>query len=272
MKMKTIGLLTAAALLLTACGVEEGSAVGVGDVSPPQDPKAPVLQITSEGGFAPVELVLGRGPRVTLLADRSLIYEGPMIEIYPQPLVPNYQVGNISEAQFDEVMRLVEEVGLPDFTEERDDQANQNVADATTEVVTFWDSAGAHTYSVYALGINPSPSEPKTAAFLKLFNYVLDLPGSIDAEPYTGEAVQVIAGPGFADPEFPDVRDWPLESDTSDWTVLPNEWQCTTDDPAILDLFGDATWNTQWTPADDGEPLKLLVRPIHPGEAPCFGN
>lgn len=270
MRRRTTALL-AAVLALAACGTEGG-----GDVGVPDDPDEPVLQIRSEGGFATPEMILGRGPTYTLLVDRSLIYEGPMILIYPPPLLPNYQIGEITDDQMDEVLRLVDEIGLPDMTDERDEKHGETVADATTEVITYWDSDGnTHSYSVYALGIDPSPSNPATAAFLELFNLMPELAASVEAEPFEGEVVQMVAGVGFADPDFPDVRDWPLEDDDpSGWTTLPNGWLCETTEEDVLGLFADATQNTQWTdPTNpDSDPLKLLVRPLHPGEEHCFGN
>jgi hypothetical protein len=85
--------------------------------------------------------------------------------------------------------------------------------------------------------------------------------------------VQVIAGSGFVDPEFADVRNWPLDNtDFSDWETLPNGWMCTTYGPEILDTFADASQTTQWTHPDpmmDAPAFTLLVRPLHPGEPDC---
>lgn len=261
----TSGLLIAATLMLAACGAE--TRLGF------DDPDEPVLQIRSEGGFTTVEMALGRGPTYTLLADGRLIHTGPVIAIYPAPLLPNFLVGSITEDQMNEVLDLVDEIGLPDFTDETDETNGQGVADATTEIVTYWDESGAHTYSVYALGINDQPSDPRTAAFLELFNLMGELAATTDAEPYEGEKAQVIAGPGFPDPDFPDLREWPLDDDSLEsWAVLPNGWHCDIEDPEVLDLFRDASQNTQWNhpEGDSLDPLTLLVRPLHPGEPDCF--
>ena len=152
--------------MLAACG----SAVSV-----PSDPDAPILQIRTDGGFAPIEWILSNRPTYTLLADGRLIVPGPAFEFYPGPLVLNYQVSQVGDQDFEQILDLVAEMGLPEMTSEIDDSAAGFVADAGTEVVTFWDAGGGiHQYSVYALGIELDPenptiaSNPETAAFMKL--------------------------------------------------------------------------------------------------------
>ena len=267
MRRKTLGLLTAAALAVSACGGGGGSGAEV-----PADPDAPVVQIRFEGGFLPVEISLGRGPRYTLLADGRLIREGPVIAIYPGPLLPNYLVSQINEDQMNTVLELVDKIGLPEMENEVEDSAASFIADASTEVVTYWDTAGQHTYSVYALGIEPDSSNPSTAAFTELL-VVLNQLATGESVPYEPERAQVIAGFGFVDPDFSDVRDWPLDNtDFSHWETLPNQWMCTTYGPEVLDAFADASQTTQWTHPDpmmDAPAFTLLVRPLHPGEPDC---
>lgn len=263
----TTGLLVAA-LTISACGIEAGG------IDLPTDDDSPLLQVRSEGGFAPVELVLGRGPTYTLLADGSLISEGPVIAIHPGPLVPNYQVVRINDGQMRSVLDVVARMGLPDITDVYDDTATANVADATTEIVTYWDDNGAHRYSVYALGIlDNSSARPETVAFQELLVLLDQLVASGDSTAYSGEQVHYVVGPGWADPEFPDFRDWPLENtDFTGWKTLPNGWQCTVQAGSVPPIFDDATTATQWNDPETGDPLKLLVRPLLPGEHSCFSN
>lgn len=268
MNTRRLGLLTAVLLALSACGIPDGSGLDL-----PENPDDPVLQVASEGGFAPVEFVLGRGPTYTLLAGGRLIFEGPTIAIFPGPLLPNYQVARLDDDQMGQVLELVDQIGLPDFEFELDDSAASRVADATTETVTYWDFSGTHTYSVYALGIDldEDPS-PRTASFEELLELLGELTGS-EAEPYQPDIVRVMAGPGTVNDEFEDVRPWPLETrDISDWEELPNGWTCRVFGPEVLDRFTDATQVTVWENPDPSlanSPIKLLVRPLHPGEPGC---
>lgn len=268
MTLKRITLLLSVTLMISACGIEDDPGLGL-----PEDPDAPLIQIKSEGGFAPVSMILGRGPLYTLLADGRLIYEGPTIAIYPGPLVPNYQVARITDEQMQQVTELVEQIGLPEMDQELDDRAAWMVADATTEVITYWDENGEHSYAVYALGIDlDEPQPPPTAAFGELFELMGDLTAS-EAEPYTPERVQIVAGPGTVNEEFEDVRAWPLQDrDLTGWDTFPNGWMCRTFDADVLAQFGDATQATVWQHPDPDQPntlLTLLVRPLHPGEEPC---
>lgn len=251
----------ALSLAVAACGTTGGTGVDV-------DADEPVLQIVSEGGFVPVEVSLGNGPRYTLLGDGSLITQGVQTLEYPGRLVPPYMVGTIDEEQMARVMELVEEIGLPDIVDETDDSAASRVADASTEVVTYWDEAGEHRLAVYALGIEESPSD-RNAAFLELIETLDRFAAETSAEPYEGERVRIVAGPGAVEPEFEDVRDWPLEStDFSAWDELANGWHCMVVEGPVPDVFEDATQATTWEHPERGE-TKLLVRPLHPGEPDC---
>lgn len=262
--MKSLGLLTMFALVLAACGGSDGEEtidVGADD---------PLLQITSEGGFVPVEVSLGSGPRYTLLGDGRLIFSGAQTLEYPGPLLPPYFVAQLNETQLRAVLAMVEDIGLPEIEDEIDDSAAQFVADATTEVVRYWDDAGEHRLAVYALGIEPEPTE-QNAAFLELIETFDRFTGQADAEPYAAERARIIAGPGSVDPQFEDVRSWPLaDTDLTAWETLPNGWQCHVFEPAVLDAFETATQATTWeSPDGSTDPIKLLVRPLHPGEPDC---
>ena len=269
MSTKRTALLVATTLALSACGTGEGG----GGPDLPEDPSAPVIQITSEGGFAPVDMILGRGPGYTLLSDGRLIYEGPTIAIFPGPLVPNYQVTTIDDQQMQLVLDLVDQMGLPEMDRKVDDSAASRVADATTEVITYWDTNGEHVYAVYALGIDlDQDPAPATAAFAELLGLMGDLISG-EAVPYEPDRVRIVAGPGYVNEEFEDIRAWPLGSEgMSDWDSLPNGWMCQVFDPGVLAEFIDATQVTVWeSPNTDlmPAPVKLLVRPLHPGEPDC---
>ena len=253
--------------MLASCG---------GDISVPSDPDAPLLQVRTEGGFAPVEWILSNGPTYTLLADGRLIGPGPVFEFYPGPLLPKYQVSQVNEEELAEILDLVVEIGLPEMTSETDDSAAGFVADAGTEVATFWDAEGGiHQYSVYALGIEPEPEDPRSAALADLISFLDESRRGTEAVPYEPERVRVLAGVSGAprDPEFEDVRPWPLgDDDPADWQQLESGWSCNVYGPEALDIFQEASEITQWMHPDpmmDAPPYTLLVRPLHPGEEDC---
>jgi hypothetical protein len=263
MRIKFLGAFVSIALVAAACGDGGGGSVDVADDDP-------VLQIVSEGGFVPVEIALGSGPRYTLLGDGSLIYQGLQTLEYPGRLVPPYMVASLDDNQMNAILAMIDDIGLHDIDDEIDDSAMNFVADASTEVITYWDDGGEHRYAVYALGIEESPSE-RNAAFLELTQTLDEFAGQAAAEPYVAERVRVIAGQGFVEPEFEDLRLWPLEdTDLSEWETLPNDWQCTAVDGPVPDVFDQATQATTWEhPDGTSEPLTLLVRPLLPGEPDC---
>lgn len=263
MRTKTLGVLITLGLLTAACGGGDGSGAGVeGD--------EPVIQIISEGGFVPVEVALNTGPRYTVLGDGRVIYQGFQTLEYPGRLVPPYMVATLDRNQMNALLAMVEDIGLPEITEERDDSNLNVVADANTDTIVYWDEAGEHRLSVYALGIEETPSE-RNASFLELIATLDRFVGEAPAEPYQAERVRVVAGMGFTDPEFEDLREWPFDqSDLSGWEELANGWLCMTIDGPVPDVFEDATQATTWEhPDGSSDPLTLLVRPLHPGEPDC---
>lgn len=262
MRTKILGALVSMALVVAACG-GTGGAVGVNE-------DGPVLQIVSEGGFLPVEVALGSGPRYTLLGDGRLIYQGVQTLEYPGHLVPPYMVATLDDDQMNAILAMAEGIGLPGIDDEVDNSAAAFVADASTEVITYWDDAGEHRYGVYALGIEETPSE-RNAAFLEVTQTLDQFVSQAAAEPYVADRVRIIAGQGFVDPEFEDIRAWPLEdSDLDDWETLPNDWQCTVIDGPVPNVFEQATQATTWEhPDGTSHPLTILVRPLHPGEPDC---
>jgi hypothetical protein len=264
MRVKLFAVLTALGLLVVACGDGGGDGVAVGD-----DDEA-LLQIASEGGFMPVEFALANGPRYTLLRDGRLIFPGITTLEYPGKLIPPYMVATLGDNQMNAILAMVEDIGLPDIDDETDDEAMNVVADATTEVVTFWDENGAHRLAVYALGIEESPSE-RNQAFLELIQTFDQFTAEAPAQPYVADQFRLVAGPGMVDPQFEDVRPWPLpDTDFSDWETLPNGWHCRVVDGPLPADFESATQATTWEyPDGSSEPLLLLVRPLLPGEPDC---
>ena len=272
-RLRIFAAFAATAVVVAACGS--------GDVlSPPDDnTDGPLIQIHSEGGFVPVEWNLGRGPTFTVTRDGEFIFQGVTTLEYPGRLVPPYMVAQLDQAELDEIERLLEEMGIAAIEDEHDDSV-QNVADATTEVIRYWDESGVHRYSVYALGITDQATPEATAVFAELFDYLHQLSASVDAVPYEPERVRIVAGASYEgqDPNFIDIRDWPLEGENPDnWDLYTTvgedqQWTCKVFDASVLEDFEDATQVTLWThPSEsaDAQNFKLLVRPLHPGEEDC---
>lgn len=258
----------AASLLVVSCsttGPEPGGPDGV------------LLQYHLEGGFAPVDWELRRGPVYTLTTDGRLISEGPTIAIYPGPLLTGYFMVNLTNLEVRQLRSLIDRIGLPGLTDEHDATGSDVIADANTEVFTYWDINGAHRFSAYAPGAVEGPLSTRIRAFLELRDALSELSFSRESAEYIPSKVRVLAGQGVApEPGFADVRDWPLpDSDLAAWTEVAFGWVCRVFDPGILPMFGDASQATTWRlPGHGPEPIEmtLSVRPLLPGEPDCPGG
>lgn len=267
---RTIRVALVLALTISACGGGSGLE---SDLKLNEDQSSVLLMVKDEGGFVPVEFLVGQGPRLVLLRDGTLITPGPQIEIYPGPLLGSYQQTLLD----DEMMLFVlEELDALDFAEiesEVNDEAANSVADASTTVVTFFNQDGSHTFSVYALGIG-GQSDGRVSILNNLVNRLSEMGFSGGATQYDWEAIQVMAGVSQnpPDPEFSTTEPWPLPisfEEMSDTTGFG--WRCAsfegTEAQALLDAFSEANQATLW---DDGSAqYQIAVRPVFPGEEPC---
>lgn len=266
---KTITTLLALTLILAACGSGEP-----GTMPSDYDPDDVVLTISEEGGFAPVEMLLGRHPRYVLQADGRLYSPGAIPMIYPGPMLTPIFVGQVDDAAMQEILRLVEAAGLPDIDGRLDDDAaTQMVADATTTVITYFDGSVEHTLAVYALGIALESSEQAQAAADLVDAVDRTNAGLTELVEYRPTKVEIRTGEGMAlpDPEFRNTRPWPLDVAPADMADGEYGWRCVVVEgpPAtdLLELFGDANQATVWV--HDGVEYPLIARGLTPGETGC---
>ena len=272
MGRKPLALFAAIVVFASACG----GAAGPGTTEPDTGwgPDGVMFRIDSEGGFVPVEWVLGRGPVYTLTDDGGLISEGAVPAIFPGPLLPFYFVTQLTDGEMSQIRDMIDRMGLADMVSEHDDSNTNFVADVTTEVITYWDAAGTHEYAVYGLGFEAGGAKSTaTRTFAEMRSVLDNIAGTRESTPYVAEKIRVIAGEGIANAEFTDLRDWPLpETDFSDWVAIDEQWDCKAFDATGLAAFEDATQVTTWSSPTAGQgpaELQLLVRPLQPGEDDC---
>ncbi len=270
MKAPLIGLVVAG--LLTSCAGDGGGAM----TTAPSNPDEVVLTVTSEGGFVPVEFNLERMPRFLLTAGGTLYYQGPVPMIFPGPLLPNVQVTSVDRATFDEIMGLVDELGLPDIDERIDDSGAEMVADASTEFITFYDEEGPHRLGIYALGMVEGGGASIDRILATEVVQLLDAASAAgESTEYRPDRLQVAAGPplGFEE-EATSVEDWPLEVPYADMEAWGAGWSCVevggSAVEGLLETFGAATQATLWDTGD--EEVSIRARPLLPGETACGGE
>ncbi len=292
-------------LLLGACG--EDDAAGNGGTSPPATPTtAPsptpepiahptgddeyILRVAWEGGFVMPEMLVTRLPLFTLTGDGCLVVQGPQIEIYPQPILPNLQETCLTEEGVQSILRAARDAGLLDGDAE---YGYDMIADAPWTVFTLNANGTTTTVRAYALQEGAETGTPEADAarekLVDLQNKLGDprswLPASAfssDEHPYEVTRMQVVSRPagadgGMATPEGIQIQtlDWPLSTPLAElgepYTTL-EDWRCTVIEGDDLDtLMGqlrEANQLTQWT--SGGESYNLFIRPLLPGEEGCM--
>ena len=275
-------------LALVACGGGDGAtgstddggttaAPGTSTTGAGGETGEPLFMITYEGGFSTPTLLASLGPAYAVTTDGRLIYQGAVPEIFPGPLVPPYEVKDVSDLVPD-LEEILDRMGVADITEEIDDQAAGNVADASTTVITYFDENGAHRYGVYALGFDPQvgSGDPRVVALNDLMLTLQDASFSGDpGEPFASDRWQVVVNGDFipgGDTGLPeDVRPYPLSTAVADFEHTSFDLPCTVlegaEAEAAAEVFADATQATVW---DTGtEEIQLLPRPLLPGEEGC---
>lgn len=137
-------------VLLSACGLLSPPPGG-GPIAHPDGTNV-VVRIEWTGGFVPYEYLFTSLPRFTLLGDGRVLVEGPQIEIYPGPALPNVQVRRLTEEGVQSVLFRVFETGQFDANHSWTG-ASQFIADANSTVFTIHADGREVVVDVYALGL-----------------------------------------------------------------------------------------------------------------------
>lgn len=181
-----------------------------------------VLQVTTGGGLVPIEVQLTHTPWFALYGDGRVIVQGPVIAIYPAPLLPNLRQMQVTPPEIQKILAAADQAGLlgPDARFDAVD-----IYDASTTTFTTTVDGKTHTIRAYALGFNATmPDEAVAEAHKKLSGFsgeITDLAAFLgrkigDAEAYDAAAMRVFTSP--TDLSNPDnlkrqVVVWPLTAD-----------------------------------------------------------
>ncbi|EYR64576.1 hypothetical protein N866_08395 [Actinotalea ferrariae CF5-4] len=283
-----------AVLGLAACGgtVDAGSGSGAGDGE--QDglvrdvaADAPLLQVHRAGGFMMPGYDFAAVPALTVYEDGRVITQGPQIEIFPGPLLPNLLVGDLTDDEVDAIVAAARDAGL---LAEAPDYGQPPVADVPTTYVTLTVDGESYVHAANALdmfvdagvdggsdemgqpqeiGLTPEQLEARTV----LNEFLAEVEGVVpmgDGEPYDITAFAVAGraaeGGAPADPELgPQVVPWPLEQ------VALADLGCVVvdgDDAATLrDALAEANQLTQFD--QGGTTYEVWFRPLLPHESEC---
>lgn len=224
-------------------------------------------------------MTLQRYPTVVLYSDGRLITQGPQIELYPGPALPNLVVTQLSQHGVDQVLQWAAEAGLTG----EDQVLGRPIPDAGLNVFTIVTADGTHTTSVADL----SGSDPATAAVRQFQDVMLnlrawlaaDIAGDIagDDTPYHYDRLRMISWPADAnsipDPSLSTTRDWPLASlaTLGQPMNIGDGYRCvaiTGDDLATLrPLLEESNELTLWK--SDDQLYQLILHPLLPDDEDC---
>jgi hypothetical protein len=251
-------------------------ATGAGDL---------ILRIDSGGGLVPMSYQLTHMPVLALYGDGRIIVQGPMIEIYPGPLLPNLRQMRVTPAEIQKIVAAADQAGLlgPDASYDA-----TNINDAGTTIFTTTVAGKTHRISAYALfesGMVDDDAIAKVRERLLTFQGQMSALSTFlgrevsDTEAYVPTSMQVFTAPidpaNDVDPDglTRQVVAWPLAVDpaTAGQPTVISEYRCLALSGSDLVQFGavatSANTLTVWTYG--GERYSVMVRPLYPDESGC---
>ena len=286
-----LALVTPLALALAACGDDStdssDTAGTTGSTLPPVattvDPPAStvwsggytyptgaddvVLEISYDGGFLPRELAFANLPTLLVTGDGRVLTQGPQIEIFPGPLLPNVLQRTITDAGIQELLALADEYGL--FEEADYSGPEGTIADAANTVVTINANDTSITHTAYALDLETGGSEARErlAAFVAAAS---DIQAAVAddqlgaEEPFVAESYRLNAfeaGDASGYDVEPTIVDWPADASVS----LADASQCVLAPAAEFgELFASSNQLTWFV--EDGTTYAVAVAPFLPGD------
>ncbi|HZD18932.1 MAG TPA: hypothetical protein VE669_12395, partial [Actinomycetota bacterium] len=231
-------------------------------------------------GFVPVDHNLQAIPGLSLYGDGRLIVQGPVIEIYPGPAVPNLQVTRISEEGVQAILGAARRAGLMDGDASYDYPC---IADAGTTRFTVTAEGRTSVVQAYALGLEGGDCggvdvEARTglAELQGRLGDLTWLPGGSmgKEEEFVPSEMRIFVRPYRGQPELAqEPVEWPLAPDPARFgePIELEGVRCgVVSGDALGRLLPEARTANQLTPwTSDGREFALIFRPLLPDEHGC---
>lgn len=215
-------------------------------------------------------------PSVAVYGDGRVITQGPQIDIYPGPALPNLQVTRITQHGVEQILQWAEDAGLTG----EDRFLGRPMPDAGSIVFTVITPDGVrHTTSVAGM----SGDDPNIAAVSRFQDVMLNLRSWLaddiasDDAPYVYDRMRVISWPAdsnsLPDPALTTTRDWPLApiNTLGQPMTLGEGYRCAViagDDLAtLLPQLQESNQLTLWQSGD--QLYQLVLHPLLPDDEDC---
>lgn len=274
-----ISLLTAACAGAGASGSPEATPVPHYNVATGSDQL--VLRITTGGGLVPTSILLTDTPWFALYGDGRIIVEGPMVEIYPAPLLPNLREMHVTPAEIQKILAAADQAGLlgPDANFNATD-----IYDASSTMFTTIVDGKTHTIGAYALGYPVVTVDAALTEARKKLSGFSDKAGDLaaflgrevsDIGPFDATSMRVFTSPtDLSDSNLKrQVVAWSLTADpgTAGEAAKVPKTRCLVltgpDLDTLLTVARTANTQTIWTYG--AAQYSVWVRPLYPDETGC---
>ena len=274
---------TLGVLSLAGCARTTDAGTAPADV-PSYPAGALVLRVSFSGGLAGRAPAVTQLPLISVYGDGRVVTQGPSIDIYPAPALPNVLVQHVSRADAAKLVRLALDAGVGAGT----DLGVPQILDAPMTELTALGNGDYRTTRVAALREAGEDAAGLTAAqraarakLVHLIDELTDLPktlgaGAIDeAKPFEGAGMVAVAQEYQANGQ----TDQPVVADLA-WPgpALPGEPLAGATGLGCVNATGDALAKvlaaarqanaaTRWM--SGGKPWSVTFRPVLPDESGC---
>jgi hypothetical protein len=279
--MRTLASLSLLAILLVGCAgtapaspTPTTSPTASPSPSPTASPDLAVVRIHQTGGMLPPWETISWLPLVVLYADGRLVTQGPMIDIYPGPALPNLLVTQLTP----DGVRRVLQAALDSGFQGPDRDVGEQMLDSGATVFTITTADGTHTTRLHG-----HSQDPAVVAAMRFHEALLAprawFEGAVvsDDRPLAWDRLQIVSAPmtpdALPDPQMVTQVDWPLEplADLGALIEPTQPYRCAVlegdDVDAVRPLVQNANQLTLFVSETDTYQLRL--RPLLPGEPGC---
>ncbi|MSO78176.1 MAG: hypothetical protein EXQ79_01045 [Acidimicrobiia bacterium] len=250
-------------LLLSLSLLGTGSA----GAASPSGGAQPVIQVDTNGGFVPFEVMQGNVPEVTVTADGRVITEGPR-KSYDR--MARFRVARIDDARIQELIDRAREIGLL-TKDEALDYGQPGVTDMPDTTVTITVDGDTFSTSVYALSFDSNDLTPEQQGNRDALQaFIAEVADASPRRPYEVKRLAVLATRA-EDGATGNAVEWPLDdlATTGEPAQLGERCLIVSGDDldAVLPLAKSAHFGTLWQSADKN--WRLVFRPLLSQERTC---